>query len=146
MALTPHAGITFTWNDVMTLMPNYRASFSRTTFDLDDFKNRKFISHSAGLQITTYIPKKVEWQHNVSFNYNPNVATGFQKSAWFWNTALAYTMLKDRGILTLKVYDVLNQNTNARRMATENYIQDSQSMVLKQYVMLSFSWKFNNNF
>ncbi len=143
-ALTPHAGITFTWNDVMTLIPNYKASFSRTTFNLDDFKDRKFINHSAGLQITTYIPKKLEWQHNISFNYNPNVATGFQKSAWFWNTTLAYTMLKDHGILTLKVYDVLNQNTNARRMATGNYIQDSQSMVLKQYVMLSFSWKFNN--
>ncbi|HEX9601706.1 MAG TPA: outer membrane beta-barrel protein, partial [Mariniflexile sp.] len=143
-ALTPHAGITFTWNDVMTLMPNYRASFSRTTFDLDDFKNRKFISHSAGLQITTYIPKKVEWQHNISFNYNPNVATAFQKSAWFWNTNLTYTVLKDQGTLNLEVYDVLNQNTNAKRIATKNYIQDSQSTVLKQYVMLSFSWKFKN--
>jgi hypothetical protein len=42
------------------------------------------------------------------------------------------------------VEDLLNQNTNAKRIATKNYIQDSQSTVLKQYVMLSFSWKFKN--
>ena len=68
----------------------------------------------------------------------------FKKVPGFGNTTLAYAMFKDQGTLSLKVYDLLNQNTNARRIATKNYIQDSQSMVLKQYVMLSFSWKFNN--
>ncbi|MDO5968383.1 outer membrane beta-barrel protein [Flavivirga aquimarina] len=143
-ALTPHAGITFSWDDVMMITPNYRISFNKTTFDLENFNDQEFLNHSVGLQMTTFVPKKFEWLHNISFNYNPNVATDFQKSAWFWNTTLAYTMFKDQGILTLKVYDLLNQNTNARRIATNDYIQDSQSMVLKQYFMLSFSWKFNN--
>lgn len=142
--LTPHAGITFAWDDVIRIVPNYRLSFNKTTFGLDDFKDQEFINHSAGLQIITFVPKKFEWRHDISFNYNPNVAEGFQKSAWFWNTTLAYDMFKDQGTLSLKVYDLLNQNTNARRIATKNYIQDSQSMVLKQYLMLSFSWKFNN--
>jgi len=53
-------------------------------------------------------------------------------------------MLKDNATLTLKAYDLLNQNTNARRTATENFIQDSQSTVLQQYFMVSFSWKFNS--
>jgi hypothetical protein len=52
--------------------------------------------------------------------------------------------MKDKAILTLKAYDLLNQNTNARRTATQNYIQDSQSTVLQRYFMLSFSWKFNS--
>ncbi|NMH89705.1 outer membrane beta-barrel protein [Flavivirga algicola] len=142
--LTPHTSITFAWDHVMTIAPNYRLSFNKTTFDLEDFNNQEFINHSAGLQITTFVPKKLEWQHDISFNYNPNVAEGFQKSVWFWNTTLAYTMFKDHGILSLKIYDLLNQNTNVRRIATKNYIQDSQSKVLKQYFMLSFSWKFNN--
>lgn len=143
-SLTPYASLTFTWKDVMTLMPNYRATFNRTKFDLDNFKDQQFIDHSIGLQLTTYIPKKFEWQHNISFNYNPNITPGFQKSAWFWNTSLVYTMLKDQGTFTFMIYDLLNQNTNAKRMATENYIQDLQSTVLKQYFMLSFSWRFNN--
>ena len=53
-------------------------------------------------------------------------------------------MLKNQGTVTLKAYDVLNQNTNARRIATQNYIEDVESTVLQQYFMLSFSWKFNS--
>ena len=57
---------------------------------------------------------------------------------------LHWHILNDKGIISLKVYDLLNQNTNARRVATEDYIQDSQSTVLRQYFMLSFSYKFNS--
>ena len=88
--------------------------------------------------------KKLAWRNDIKYNYNPNIVGDFQKSAWFWNTTLAYSMLKDKGTLSLKVYDLLNQNTNARRTTTENYIEDAQSTVLQQYFMLSFSWKFNS--
>jgi len=57
---------------------------------------------------------------------------------------LAYTVLKEKGVITLKIYDLLNQNTNVRRVATQDYIQDSQSTVLQQYFMLNFSYKFNS--
>ena len=89
------------------------------------------------------MPKNFEWRNDIRFSYNPDISEGFQKSAWFWNSTLAYSMMKDKGTLTLKVYDLLNQNTNARRYSSENYIQDSQSTVLRQYFMLSFSYKFN---
>ena len=82
--------------------------------------------------------------NDISFNYNPNFADGFQKSSWFWNSTITYTIMKDKGLLSLKVYDLLNQNTNARRVATQDFIQDSQSTVLRQYFMLSFSFKFNS--
>ena len=53
-------------------------------------------------------------------------------------------MLKDKGTLTLKVYDILNQNNNSQRTASGNFIQDSESTVLQRFVMLSFSYKFNS--
>ena len=141
--ISPNASITFTWNKVLEIRPRYNISFSKNTYDIDDFEDREFLRHSLSLRATTYVPKNFEWQNVIEFSYNPNVAPGFQKSAWFWNSTLAYTAIKDKAIVTLKVYDLLNQNTNARRIATQNYIQDSQSTVLQQYFMLSFSWKFN---
>jgi hypothetical protein len=143
-AVTPNASVTFTWKDIMELTPTYRLTFNNTTYDLDLFKNQEFITHSLGIRTTTYVPKKFEWRNDINYSYNSNIADGFQKSAWFWNSTLAYSMLKNQGTLTLKVYDLLNQNTNARRISTANYIQDSQSTVLEQYFMLSFSWKFNS--
>ncbi|HNQ27009.1 MAG TPA: TonB-dependent receptor [Aquaticitalea sp.] len=143
-SLTPNGSITFNWNKVLEIVPNYRLSISKNSFDLEDFDDNEFVRHSFGLRTATFVPKKLEWRNDINYVYNPNVAPGFQKSSWFWNSTLAYSIMKDQATLTLKAYDLLNQNTNAQRTSTQNYIQDSQSTVLQQYFMLSFSWKFNS--
>ena len=142
--LNPSLRLTYAWKKLFEIRPNYRLSFTRTRYDLADLDDRNFLSHNLGIQTSTFVPKKLEWRNDITFSYNPNVADGFQKSAWFWNSTLAYSVLKDNGTVTLKVNDLLNQNTNAQRTTTDNYIQDSQSTVLEQYFMLSFSWKFNS--
>jgi hypothetical protein len=141
---SPSIGVEYLWSKVLEFKPYYRLNFTNNAFDIDAFEDRQFTTHSAGLRTATFLPKALEWRNDISFNYNPNVADGFQKSAWFWNSTLAYSVLKDNGLITLKVYDLLNQNTNARRIATQDYIEDSQSTVLQQYFMLSFSFKFNS--
>ncbi|APY07774.1 TonB-dependent receptor [Winogradskyella sp. J14-2] len=142
--ITPRLGIDFIWNKVMDIKPYYELVISNNAYDIDAFEDRNFTRHNAGLRTATFLPKKLEWENDIRFNYNPNVAEGFQKSAWFWNSSLTYSILKDKGLISLKVYDLLNQNTNARRVATQDYIQDSQSTVLRQYFMLGFSYKFNS--
>lgn len=142
--ISPSVGLEFLWDKVLDFKPYYRLNFTNNTFDLSSFEDINFTTHSAGLRTATFLPKALEWRNDISFNYNPNVADGFQKSAWFWNSTLTYSILKDKGLITLKVYDLLNQNTNARRIATQDYIEDSQSTVLTQFFMLSFSFKFNS--
>ena len=142
-SIAPGAGITYNWKDIMEIMSFYNVSFTKNQYDIDEFEDRKFMVHSIFLSTATYFPKHFEWRNELTYNYNSNIAPGFQKSSWFWNATLAYSMLKDKATITLKAYDILNQNTNARRIATEDYIQDSQNTVLQQYFMLSFSWKFN---
>ncbi|WKB82212.1 TonB-dependent receptor [Cellulophaga lytica] len=143
-SFNPSLELTFNWKDVMEITPRYSVSFTENRFDLDQFSNQSFNYQNLGIRTSTFVPKKLEWRNDINYTYNPNVGPGFQKSAWFWNTTLAYSILKNNGTVSLKAYDLLNQNTNARRIATGNYIQDSQSTVLKRYFMLSFSWKFNS--
>ena len=142
--LGPSLGVTFTWKDILEFRPNYRLSFTSTNFDINNFEDQEFVTHNLRLRTTTYLPKKFEWRNDLNYNFNPNVADGFQRSSWFWNSTVAYSFLRDKATLTLKVYDLLNQNTNARRVSNANFIQDSQSTVLQQYFLLSFSWKFNS--
>ncbi|HIB49548.1 MAG TPA: TonB-dependent receptor [Flavobacteriaceae bacterium] len=141
---SPDTRITFTWKKWFEFIPSYRLSFTNTTYDLDAFDDRSFVRHNVGLETATFFPEKLEWRNDIDYSYNPDVAAGFQRSVLFWNSTLAYSVLKDKGTITLKVYDILGQNNNTRRTATANYIQDSQSTVLERYVMLSFSWKFNS--
>ena len=144
LSYQPSVGVEFVWNKVFEFKPNYSISFNNTNFDIDNFEDQKFTRHNLGIETATFLPKKFEWRNDINYNYNTNIADGFQKSAWFWNSSLSYAILKDKGLVTLKVYDLLNQNTNAIRIASQDYIEDRQSTVLTQYFMLNFSWKFNS--
>ncbi|MDY8134607.1 outer membrane beta-barrel protein [Aquimarina sp. 2201CG5-10] len=144
LSMSPAVFVSFKWKGVFDINPNYRISFTNNTYDIDLFNDRDFISHSVGIRTTTYVPKQLEWRNDIRYNYNPDVAPGFQRNSWFWNTTVAYSLFKKKATVTLKVYDLLNQNTNAKRNATDNYIEDIQSTVLEQYFMLSFSYKFNS--
>ena len=144
IALSPNIGFDFSWDKVLQIRPSYTISFSKNTYDIESISNQDFTSHDVTIAASANFLKKFEWLNDVNYNYNPNIAAGFQRSAWFWNTTLRYSILKDNGAISLKIYDILNQNTNARRIATEDYIQDSSSTVLNQYAMLSFTWKFNS--
>lgn len=141
--ITPSLGFTYTWLDIMELRPRYRISFSNADYTIDRFADNNFVQHNFGLDLRVTVPKNLEWNNELNYNYDPNISAGFQKSAWFWNSTLSYTILKGNGTISLKAYDLLNQNTDARRYATDNYIQNSQSTVLKRYFMLGFSYKFN---
>ncbi|SDH97632.1 outer membrane beta-barrel protein [Winogradskyella thalassocola] len=142
--MSPRLGVDFIWDKVMEFKPYYELNFTNNAYDIAAFEDREFTSHNAGLRTATFLPKNLEWRNDIRFNYNPNVADDFQKSAWFWNSTLAYSLLNDKAVITLKVYDLLNQNTNARRLATQDYIEDKQSTVLRRYFMLSLSYKFNS--
>ena len=140
---TPSIGITYDWNKIINIEPRYEITFSNTSFDNSLSQNQNFTRHTLRIRTKTNVPKKLEWRNDVSYSYNPNVI-GFNKSAWFWNATLAYSVFKDKGSITLKAFDLLNQNNNVRRTASLNYIEDSESTVLQQYFMLGFSWKFNS--
>ncbi|MEP3385903.1 MAG: outer membrane beta-barrel protein, partial [Flavobacteriaceae bacterium] len=141
--VAPNVGLGFTWNQVTEIGANYSISFTDNSFNTEFFNNQEFMYHSLFFRTTNYFKKKFDLRNEIRYNYNPNVADGFQKSTWFWNATLAYSFMKDKATLTLKAYDLLNQNINIRRIANQNFIEDRQSTVLQQYFMLSFSWKFN---
>ena len=46
------------------------------------------------------------------------------------------------GTFRIKVYDILNQAKSVSRTTTDNYIEDVQSNVLRQYFMFSFTYRF----
>ncbi|WP_100615053.1 outer membrane beta-barrel protein [Confluentibacter citreus] len=142
-SIQPNIGARFVWKDVMEFRPNYFISYTQNTYSLENLNDQDLVYHGFNLSTVGYFSKKLEWRNDFRYTYNPNIADGFQKSLWFWNSTLAYSIMKNNATLTLKAYDLLNQNTNARRTVNENYIQDSQNTVLRQYFMVGFSWKFN---
>ncbi len=142
--VSPKLQINFNFHDIVEIAPSYAVTHAKTGFDITAFNDREFLTHGAAMRISTFIPKNLEWNNEIAYNYNRDVAPGFQKSSWLWNSSLTYVTLQDRGFFSLKIFDLLDQNTNARRIATDNYVQDVQSTVMKQYFLIGFSWKFSS--
>ncbi|WP_417861536.1 outer membrane beta-barrel protein [Winogradskyella sediminis] len=139
----PSVNLSFKWNDYFEINPEYSLNFNTNTFNIDSFEDRKYTRHEFNLKTTTFFPKNLEWNNDVSYIYNPDVANGFEKKYVFWNSTVSYAFLDDKASASLKIYDLLNQNNNVKRTSSEDYIQDIESTVLKQYFMLTLSYKFN---
>ncbi|SKB41213.1 outer membrane beta-barrel protein [Daejeonella lutea] len=85
-------------------------------------------------------PKNIVWESSVTFRYNSDVPPGFQKTSSRLNGAVGYSFMKNRALMKLSVYDLLDQNINTVRTIRENLIEDRQSSVLNRYTLLTFTY------
>lgn len=143
-SLSPGIRLTYAIEDLVEINPNYSLTYNSTKYDINPKRDEDFTNHRVGLETTTFWPKNVVFGNDVSYNYFGNVSPGFDNSSILWNMSLGYQFLKEKAQLTVKVYDLLDQNVDTRRVIGDDYIQDTQSLILTRYGMLSFTYKLSS--
>ena len=103
------------------------------------------LSQTAGIQFNLLSKKGWYFQNdlnNQSYSYKGSTPN---QSFWLWNISVGKKFLKgQKGDVKLSVFDLLKQNRSITRTVTEVYVEDMQSKVLRQYFMLTFSYKLKN--
>tara|TARA_R110000796_G_scaffold252571_1_gene387996 strand:- start:39831 stop:42602 length:2772 start_codon:yes stop_codon:yes gene_type:complete len=143
LSFSPRISTTLNFREMVEIEPVYAITFNQTKYNLDGLEDVNFIAHNFQFKTTTYWPKNLIWGNDISYSYNGNVGTGFDKDAIFWNMSLGMQLMDKKATLKVLAYDLLNQNINTRRSSGDDFIQDFQGTVLQQYFMLSFSYKFD---
>lgn len=64
-------------------------------------------------------------------------SAGYNQRYGLWNGYLSRSCFEQQAELRLQVFDLLNQNRNLVRTVTDTCVEDSQSRVLKRYLLLS---------
>ncbi len=124
---------------------SYNANFNDAQTIPDNGSNTKFVNQSAGLQLNLLSKKGWFVQNDVSNQTYSGLSGGFNQSYWLWNAAIGKKFgAKKAAELRLSVFDLLKQNQSIVRTVTGAYIEDSQSQVLQQYFMLTFSYSLKN--
>jgi len=81
---------------------------------------------------------------DVDYTANTGRGEGYNLQYTMLNGFVSKSMFKKKqGLLKFQVFDLLNQNVSVSRTVEDNYIEDSQTMVLQQYFMVSFTYFLN---
>lgn len=134
-------GFNLNWNDKFEWNNSYSIGLNFTRYKNPLFKEQNIVSHQLSTEFVIRWPRHIIWETQYSYNYNSSISDGNPKAAIRWNGAVNITMLKDeRGVLRLAVYDILNQNNSINVSARGNMVTTSESNVLPQYFLATFTY------
>jgi len=138
--IEPKVSLNWSIEELVTIAPSYRYTYNTTDFKNYPIDNATNFIHNFKIELTNYWPKNFVFGNDFGYTYNSNIADGFQKDFYLWNTSLGYNFYKDKLLAKVKIYDVLNQNVGVRRTITPTAITDVENTVLQQYMMFSLTY------
>jgi hypothetical protein len=141
VSLSPRANFSYEYGELLTINPTYNVSFNDTKYTNYLLSSASNVVHKFNIQTTNYWPKNWVFGNDFGYTYNSNIADGFKKDFYLWNSSLAYSFYDKKLTAKVKVYDLLNQNQSATRTITPEAIQDEENTVLKRYLMFSLTYK-----
>nr|NQU90331.1 outer membrane beta-barrel protein [Bacteroidota bacterium] len=86
------------------------------------------------------------WNFMVSADVTNYTAQSFDKpvSIPLVNAEINHYFLKNnRGVISLNIFDMLDQNTGLQRTGDMNYLMEKQSNIIGRYAMVSFKYRLN---
>ncbi|MBV8328692.1 TonB-dependent receptor [Chryseobacterium sp.] len=142
--LNPGLNLGYEIKDKFTVKPSYRLGYSFSNYSNYSVDRVNTANQSLRLELTNYLfQSRFVFGNDFEYNTNSNIAPGFKKDFYFWNTSVGYSFFKKQLTAKVKIYDVLNQNQSVKRTITDSYFEDREDLILKRYIMFSLSMKLN---
>ncbi len=91
------------------------------------------------------LPKKFVIESDASYTINSRRTAGFNLNIFIVNASLSKNFGKlENFIMSVKAFDILNQNIAASRQVYDNIITDNKTKIISRYFLLVLTYKFNS--
>jgi len=140
-AITP--GIAYRPDNLeLELRPTYRIQYSHAS--VTTTQTPTVHNYGGMFNGTYYTPFGLVLATDVRYTATSGYSAGYDTRTWRWNASLSYQFLSGKqATVSVKAYDLLNQQSNIRRSVTANYTDDIEYNSLTRYFMFSFTYRFN---
>ncbi|XWW46782.1 TonB-dependent receptor [Fibrella sp. USSR17] len=116
-------------------------TYSVATYSIQPQQNTRYFTNTANLRAYHRFGNRLFLSTDVYYIANTGRAAGYNQQFTLLNGSLGHFLFKQKqGELRITGYDLLNQNQSITRNTTETYIEDTQSLVLRRYFMVTFSY------
>ncbi|XWW43790.1 TonB-dependent receptor [Fibrella sp. USSR17] len=120
---------------------SYNYGYNQVINTLRPQLNNSFSTQRAGANVVWNIWKGMVLRSDVNYQQYAGLSGGFNQKFTLWNASFAQRLFKSQnGELRLSVFDLLNQNNSISRTFSETYLEDSRSLVLNRYFMMTFTY------
>ncbi len=136
-------GLSSNFNEKLDMSISSRPSYSVVNNSNQEQSDRKYFAISNSFNTT--------WKFTEGFSVNTSLSHRVQGSVqgipgtsqWIWNMSLSRKFFKKKLDFRISATDILRQNAVINRNITSEYIQNSETNVLRQIFRFSLSYKFN---
>ncbi|MCU7552777.1 outer membrane beta-barrel protein [Chitinophagaceae bacterium LB-8] len=136
--------LSYTYKEKLDAAIGASVNYNQVTNTFRKEQNSKYYTYSASADVSYIFPKNLVLATDLDYYTNTGLAAGYNQAYTLWNASISKLMLKNnRGELKLSVFDILKQNRSISRTFSENYIEDVQNSVVRQFFMLSFTYNLN---
>jgi hypothetical protein len=123
----------------------YNGSYNAVKNSLQLQSDNSYFNHTATLKVNYILFKRIVLNTDVNQTYYNGLTESFNQNFILWNAYAGYKFLKNQSLeAKISVYDILNQNRSINRTITETYTEDSNTQVLKRYLMLTLTYTFKH--
>ncbi|WP_158618061.1 outer membrane beta-barrel protein [Chitinophaga lutea] len=143
--ITQGATFNYMHEELFDVAAGGSVNYNRARFSVDKRNNTDYFNFGLNLDFNVNLPLGFMIGGDVDYIANTGRSAGYNQQYTMVNGFVSKTLFaKKQGQLRFQVYDLLKQNVSVNRTVSGNYIEDSQSQVLRQYFMLSFTWFINS--
>ena len=141
LSVGPELRLDMNPTDKFNLVLGTAVNHNNTKYSQQPGLSNNYLSQEYSASVDWELPKGFFFSTDFTYMVNSQRAAGFNLKVPLWNASISKQMLRfNRGELKFSARDLLNRNVGISRNTSNNFIEDSRVLTLRQFFLLSFTY------